>query len=61
MTNTSSNGEVFGAGALYAVMVAAAVAVLLGSIWSPTTVAAPAASVAAPQMVVSAAPQGHVS
>jgi hypothetical protein len=63
MTNASSNGEVFGSGALYALMVVASVALLLGSIWGPATVSAvaPIAAAPAPQVVVTAALPGHVS
>jgi hypothetical protein len=63
MTNTSSNGEVFGSQALYAAMVVAAVVLLLGSIWAPATVtpAAEQISAPAPQIVVTVAAPSHVS
>jgi hypothetical protein len=63
MTNTSSNGEVFGTTTLYAAMVVGAVALLLGSLWTPAALspatAQPATS--APQMVVTSAAPGYVS
>lgn len=63
MTLTSSNGEVFGTTTLYAAMVVGAVALLLGSLWSPAAVSPtttqPVSS--APQMVATAAAPGHVS
>ena len=63
MTNASFSGEVFGSHALYAAMVVAAVALLLGSIWSPATVSPAAAqiSVPAPQVVVTIAVPSHAS
>jgi hypothetical protein len=63
MTNTSSNGEVFGSQVLYAAMVVAAVVLLLGSIWTPATVTPAAAQISAParQVVVTAAAPSHVS
>jgi hypothetical protein len=45
MTNyssNSSNGEVFGANALYAAMVIGAALLLLGALWSPAPQASPA-------------------
>jgi hypothetical protein len=59
---TNINGEVRGATALYAAMIVAAVALLLGSIWSPATTSFQAQTqVPASQMVVTEAAPGHVS
>jgi hypothetical protein len=42
MSMYSSNGEVYGAKALYAAMVIGAALLLLGTLWSPAPQAAPA-------------------
>jgi hypothetical protein len=59
--NASSNGEVYGTSTLYAAMIVGAVALLLGSLWSPATVSTAIPSVAAPQVQVAAVAPGHVS
>ena len=59
--NASSNGEVYGTSALYAAMVVGAVALLLGSLWSPATVNPVAPSAPAPQVQIAAVAPGHVS
>jgi hypothetical protein len=56
--NASSNGEVYGTNTLYAAMVVGAVALLLGSLWSPASVNAAAA---APQVQIAGPAPAHVS
>jgi hypothetical protein len=61
--NTSSDGEVYGTSTLYAAMVVGAVALLLGSLWTPATTTGYAAQSLAPvpQVQIAAATQGNVS
>ncbi|MGA9795097.1 MAG: hypothetical protein WBQ17_06115 [Rhizomicrobium sp.] len=60
MNTSSTDGEVYGANALYAAMVIGAVALLLGSIWSPAPVNA-AGPPTAPQVQIASAGPAHVS
>jgi hypothetical protein len=52
MSSNSSNGEVFGAGALYAAMVIGAALLLLGTVWSP----APQSQIPAVEQMAAIAP-----
>jgi hypothetical protein len=58
--NASSNGEVYGTSTLYAAMVVGAVALLLGSLWSPAPVNTAAPSAAAPRVQIAAVAPPHM-